>query len=452
MTPRNARTPGRVGGSDSVATVLVLAREVPHPPTAGDRVVTHGFVRGLAERGHAVHVLALGRESDRERARALAAVAESVRLVPRTKSRLPAPLRKLRNYAAGRSDVMAMFETPGLVAAVRERLRALAPDAVLAEHPYIGQVFRDSAVRRVADESGARLVTNAHVVEFAVHDRYRDLAPDLGTRVELALETPRLRREERAVYEASDRVLVLGAGDRAALVAAGVETPVAVQHVALDPDEYDPAPEAEASSTRSVFGVSSAGPGSDASNAGPGSDLLFFGSYGWFPNVDAVTAFVDAAWPDIRAERPETRFVVAGRNATDAVRAVADRPGVTFVGEIPDLGRAVRNAAAVVVPLRVGGGTRLKVLESMAWGAPVVTTAAGFEGVDARPDADVAVADDWDGFADRAVELLDAPERRARLGRNARRRIEQVYALDDAAAELEANLGLSGKSRSNRRE
>lgn len=411
-----------------MSSVLVLARETPHPPNAGDRIVTRGFVRGLAERGHAVHVLAYGDETDRDRAEALTgagesdAVCESVRLVPREKSRLPPRLRKLRHYAAGRSDVMGMFGSESLTRATRDRVRSLEPDAVLAEHPYIGQVFRDSGVRAAADAAGSALVTNAHVVEFAVHRRYRALAAGLEKRVELAAETPRLRREELAVYEASDRVLVLGSEDRTELVRAGVSTPIATQHVGIDPGEYDPA--------------------SPAERAREATDLLFFGSYGWFPNEDAATAFADAGFPRVRARRPDARLVVAGRNAPESVRALGDRPGVTFAGEVADLASAVRDAAAVLAPLRIGGGTRLKVLESMAWGAPVVATGPGFEGVDARPDADVAVADDWDGFADRAADLLDSPERRERLGRNARRRIEQVYALDEATAELEANLGL----------
>ena len=414
-----------------MAAILVLARETPYPPDTGDRIVTYGFVRGLVERGHAVHVVAYGRESDRERAESLADRASSVRLVPRAKSRLPARLRKLRNHAAGRSDVMAMFDSPSLVAAAREQIGALDPDVVLAQHPYVGQVFRDSGVRRIAERSGATLVTNAHVVEFAVHRRFRGFAPDLETRLELALETPRLRREELAAYEASDRVLVLGTEDREELLDAGVETPVATQHVPLDSDEY------ECESERIDRENDEPGPEIDGA-----TDLLFFGSYGWFPNVDAVRTFAATAWPQIRSARPDARFVVAGRDAPASVRALDDRPGVSFVGEIPDLGRAVRDAAMVVAPLRIGGGTRLKVLESMAWGAPVVTTTAGFEGVDARPGAEVAVAADRDAFADRVVELLDSPKRRARLGRNARRRIERVYAPEAVTTDLEANLGV----------
>lgn len=425
-----------------MSTVLVLARDVPFPPNAGDRVVTYGFVRGLVERGHDVHVISLGSASDRERARALAGTAASVRLVPRARSRLPPRLRKLRNYARGRSDVMAMFETPALARRARRAISALEPDAVVAQHPYVGQVFREPDVRRAAERAGSRLVTNAHVVEFAVHRRYRDLADDRETRVELAFEIPWLRREELAVYEASDRVLVLGAEDRAVLDDAGVETPVAVQHVALDLDEYEPAvPEGD---NPAVSGAEVAGSSEDTDSGSTSSstDLLFFGSYGWFPNEDAVTTFVAEALPGIRAEHPDARLVVAGRNAPASVRALDAEPGVEFVGEVPDLAGAVRDAAAVVAPLRVGGGTRLKVLESMAWGAPVVTTTAGFEGVDARPGADVVVAADWDEFAARTCVLLDSPARRARLGRNARRRVEQVYALDEAAAELSANLGL----------
>ncbi|WP_101297916.1 glycosyltransferase family 4 protein [Halegenticoccus soli] len=403
-----------------MSDVLVLTRDVPHPPNAGDRIVTSGFVRGLAARDHAVHLLSYGGDGDRSRAAALSDPCETVRLVSDPGTSLPPRIRKLGNALLGRSDVMRMFYSDAYRRAAAEAIRAVSPDVVLAEHPYMGQVFLDREVKRAARAADARLVTNAHVVEYAAHEAYRDLVDDPLARLHLRHEIPKLRREELSVYRASDRTLVLGAEDRAELDP-HVPGPVRRQRVGLDLDAYDPAPGADADGAR----------------------LLFFGSYEWFPNEDAVRYFARRVFPEIRARRPDAEFVVAGRGAPDSVGALDDRPGVAVVGEVADLGSAVRDAAAVVAPLRVGGGTRLKVLESMAWGAPVVTTAPGFEGVEARPGEDLLVADAWSEFVDATVGLLSRPDRRERIGRNAREAVESTYSIDAAAAELVENLGIA---------
>ena len=402
-----------------MSRVLFLAREVPYPPNAGDRIVTHGFVRALSARGHEVHVLAYARGDDGAAASVRDRCASVVR-VDGTSSPLPPTARKAVRAALGRSDVMEMFYADAFRDAAARRIETLAPDVVVAQHPYMAQFFRDDAVCEAAARADARLVTSAHVVEFAAHRLHRAAADDPKTRAELAFEIPRLRRDELAAYRASDRVLVLGEEDRERL-ADRITRPVARQRVALDADgyRYDP----------------------DARPTG-GKRLLFFGSYDWFPNEDGALAFAEEAWPQIRDAHPDAEFAVAGRGATDAVRALGDRPGVEFVGEVADLAAAVRDAAVVVAPLRIGGGVRIKILESMAWGAPVVSTRRGFEGVDATPGADLLVADDWDGFVERVNRLLGDPDERARLGRSARERIEETYAHETVGAELEENLGL----------
>lgn len=401
-----------------MSRVLFLAREVPYPPNAGDRIVTHGFVRALAERGHEVHVLAYARPDDAEAVEGLREDCASVVRVEGADSPLPPTVRKAARAARGRSDVMEMFYAASFRDAAARRIETLSPDAVVAQHPYVAQFFRDDPVVEAAATADARLVTSAHVVEFAAHRLHRAAADDPKTRAELALEIPRLRREELAAYRASDRVLVLGEADRRRL-ADRVTRPVRRQRVALDAAAYDP-----------------------ADRPTDGKRLLFFGSYDWFPNEDGALAFADEAWPRVRAAHPDAEFVVAGRGATDEVRALGDRPGVEFAGEVADLAGLVRDAAAVVAPLRVGGGVRVKILESMAWATPVVSTRRGFEGVDATPGEDLLVADDWDEFVEGVNRLLDAPDERTRLAANARETIAETYAPEAVGAELEANLGL----------
>ncbi|WP_254546547.1 glycosyltransferase family 4 protein [Halomarina pelagica] len=402
-----------------MSRVLLLARELPHPPNAGDRIVTHGFVRALAARGHDVHVLAYRRDGDESDAAALREPCASVRRIPSADSPLPPTARKLANYARGRSDVMAMFDSRAFRVVAAQRVREVDPDVVLAQHPYIGQVVRDERVARAIDETGARVVTNAHVVEYAAHRRFRECTDDPSTRAELALEIPLLRRSELAVYEASDRTLVLGERDRERLDALDA-LDVRVQRVALDADAYRPADPAAAVPDR----------------------LLFFGSYNWFPNRDGIAWFVEEILPTVRRARPDVELLVAGRGAPESIRNLGDRPNVRFVGEVEDLAPLVRSASAVVAPLRVGGGVRIKVLESMAWGVPVVTTPSGFEGVEATPGEDLLVPDSAEGFADATVRLLEDGRLRERIARNARGTIRKRYSTDAVADRLEENLGL----------
>lgn len=269
-----------------MATVLVVTREPPYPPNAGDRIVTHGFMRGLAARGHAVHLLSAG--GDSARTGPLDALCESVACVSPAGTSLPPRLRKLRNLLVGRSDVMQMFDSAAVRTALAEAIRSTEPDVVLAEHPYIGQFFGDEAVRRAVDAAGSRLVTNAHVVEYRVHEAYSEYVGGLEG-IGLDLELPRLEREELAVYEASDRTLVLGDEDGQELDGR-VSGPVCRQHVGLDTDAYEPARTADADATR----------------------VVFFGSYGWFPNRDAITTFGECVFPQIREARPDAELVVAG--------------------------------------------------------------------------------------------------------------------------------------------
>lgn len=434
-----------------MSRVLAVARELPHPPNAGDRIVTGGFLRALAGRGHEVHLLAYGRDDDDPAADALRSVCASVVRVPPAKSSLPSPLRKAMRAARGRSDVMAMFDSAALRAATARRIRALAPAVVLAQHPYVGQVFRDERVEAALAATGAEPVTSAHVVEYAAHRRQRRHVEDLRTRVALAAEVPRLRRAELAVYERSARTLVLGRGDRAELQPR-VSGPVRYQRVGLPVEEYEPAVGADGRPRPSDPAVGADGPElpSDPceteTDGGPaaaeGARLVFFGSYDWFPNADAARHLCERVFPGVRAAHPGAELVLAGRHAGADVAALGDREGVTFLGEVPDLAGLVRSAAAVVAPLRVGGGTRIKVLESMAWGVPVVTTPAGREGVEATPGEALAVADDPEALATTTARLLERPGERRRLAANARAIVERRYAIPAIAGQLERNLGL----------
>jgi glycosyltransferase involved in cell wall biosynthesis len=167
-----------------------------------------------------------------------------------------------------------------------------------------------------------------------------------------------------------------------------------------------------------------------------GRTVLFFGLLETVPNVDGVRFLVKEIWPHIAAERPDARCKIIGARPHRSVRELAGR-GIEVVGPVEDLRPHLASAAAVVVPLRLGGGTRLKIVEAMAMGKAIVSTSLGAEGIEAMPERDILIADQPEQFARAVVRLLDDADLRARLGRAARDLAVRRYSWDEAASRLE---------------
>lgn len=166
--------------------------------------------------------------------------------------------------------------------------------------------------------------------------------------------------------------------------------------------------------------------------------LVFTGSMDWYPNEDAIVYFIDAILPRIRREVPDVSLTVAGRHPTARLRARAGAAGVRVTGTVADVRPFVGEAAVFVVPLRIGGGTRLKIFEALAMGKAVVSSTVGAEGLPLVPGEHFVQADDAGDFARHVVGLLRDPERRRALGAAGRRLVEARYSWAQVAREFEA--------------
>ncbi len=155
--------------------------------------------------------------------------------------------------------------------------------------------------------------------------------------------------------------------------------------------------------------------------------LIYTGAVTYQPNYDAVRYFILDVLPLIRAKTPQAHFYVTGGTGKVDVSDLAAQPGVTFTGYLPSVADAVRASSVMVVPLQSGGGTRLKILEAMALGAPVVSTHKGAEGINVHDGQDIVLADTPEQIATAVQKLFDDPQYRAQIARGGRALVEQTY-------------------------
>ena len=159
---------------------------------------------------------------------------------------------------------------------------------------------------------------------------------------------------------------------------------------------------------------------------GPRRDVLFMGRMDYHANIDGALFFVSKVWPIIHARRPELRLVIVGAQPAKPILALR-RQGITVTGTVDDVRPFYRSALTSVVPLRVGGGTRLKVLEAMAAGTPVVSTTLGAEGLAVAPGKDILIADSPEALAEAVVALQAGSAQWQELAVNARRLVQMKY-------------------------
>lgn len=177
-------------------------------------------------------------------------------------------------------------------------------------------------------------------------------------------------------------------------------------------------------------------------------EVVFTGGMTWYPNSEAVMFFCREVLPHIKRECPAVVVSIVGdAPPKDLIRMAAEDPSIRVHGMVEDIRDYVSCAAVYVVPIRIGGGTRLKILDAMAMGKAIVSATVGAEGLDVTPGKDILIADDATEFAARVVELLKDPEKRKRIGEAARKTVVEKYSWDVIAPSLESaySRAVSGK-------
>lgn len=236
-----------------------------------------------------------------------------------------------------------------------------------------------------SDRSKPAIVADWHNIESELMWRYAANARNPATKLVAKRTAELIKRAENRFLAACDRHVVVSEPERDALLA---RFPSAAIDVV--PNGVDAA----------AFPAQSS-PGGSAMNK-----ILFVGSMDYHANIDGVLWFSKTAWPTIAERHPELKFLVVGRNPPASVRQLASNT-VIVTGSVPDVRPFYQDALAAVVPLRVGGGTRLKILEAMAAGVPVVSTKLGAEGIEAEPGKHFLLADTSEQLSSSILHLVN---------------------------------------------
>jgi len=277
-------------------------------------------------------------------------------------------------------------------AAVRERLRRClaerSPDVVICD-------FLDAAIN-FPDLLEVPSVLFQHNVESEIWRRHATNGSGRAMKLVYQREFSRMLRYEQAAVRRFDHVIAVSDHDKNLMSAWVDAARVTVVPTGVDTDQFSP--DEQAGHEKPL--------------------VVFVGAMDWEPNIDAVQYFCVDIWPRILAKVPDARFRIVGRNPDRRVEGLAGS-SVEVTGRVPSVLEHLREAAVVVVPLRVGGGTRLKIYEAMAAGKAVVSTTVGAEGLDVHHGKDIVLADSPASFADSVVPLLQDVESRSRMGKAA---------------------------------
>jgi polysaccharide biosynthesis protein PslH len=269
-----------------------------------------------------------------------------------------------------------------------------------------------------------------HNVEAEIWRRHREASAGLKRALMGTQYRRMLRFEERALSR-FDLVLAVSESDGSTLQrlygggndgkggrSSGLEAPIYVVPTGVDTYYFSPMPEVPVEPRH----------------------LVFTGSMDWLPNEDAIVHFFRQILPRIRKEEPGVTLSIVGRAPTPPVRRLAGTPGVEVTGRVEDVRPHIARAAVYVVPLRIGGGTRLKIFEAMAMGKAVVSTTVGAEGLPVTPGSDIVVADEPASFADAVVSLLRDERRLREIGSAARSLVAEHYDWSAVSSALEDAL------------
>lgn len=399
---------------------LVVTRLSPFPPNAGVPLRVAANLAGLAERGP-VDVIIIGDEPTGE----IPSYIDSVETFPMA---APKRLTELVGRFGPRHPLATSLHSAEVEGAI-ERLGA-GPGLIVLDEVWLAP-YLDAARR-----TGRHVIYDSHNVETVLRREIASVG-EVGRvrRIRREIITAQVKRLERQLVTGTDQVWVCSEDDRVALN----QLFGPVSHLRVVPNGVD------TTALRARVQSDLVAPPQVASDE---PSIIFLGDLAYTPNEDGALYLLNEVMPEVAEALPTASAVFVGRRPTERLITAAEASGYAVVtGEVDAVEPYLAHGDLLAVTLRVGGGTRLKILEAMAAGLPIVTTSKGLEGIDARHGEHLLIADDPSSIAGAIVEILGDPDRGRRLATNAWELVDRCYSWQAIAGLIgEATAQLTGGS------
>jgi polysaccharide biosynthesis protein PslH len=398
--------------------VAVLDEELPYPLTSGKRIRTYNLLARLAHR-HRVTILCHQNPDPEEAAAASTAFRklgiETIvvdRAVP-TKSGPAFYARLAGNLLSPLPYSVATHSSPTLMEAVKAHAETNPVDLWHCEWTPYAQVLRDALGEGLND---ARWTIMAHNVESLIWRRYSDTESNPVKRWYIRKQCEKFERFEQWAYGAATVPIAVSRDDAKLMQSEfGVRRAEVVEN-GVDIDYFKPQRDVDRDPAK----------------------LLFLGSLDWRPNLDGVSLLLDDIFPKVRAANPAATLALVGRRPPEWLKArVAAIPGVRVFADVPDVRPFLATCGMLVVPLRIGGGTRLKILEALATETPVISTKVGAEGLELIPDRDLIVTETPGEMAAAILASMKSPDELQETAERGRWQVVSRYSWDPLANKLE---------------
>jgi glycosyltransferase involved in cell wall biosynthesis len=388
--------------------VLLLTQVLPYPPDSGPKVKTWNVIKYLAQAGYEVTLASFVRGDQAAEVRHLQRHCHAVYIVPMERGVVQDGGAMLRSWLSRQPWMIVRDDRAAMRRLVDRLVAETRFDVVHADQLNMAQY----AVR----VPGAYKVLDAHNALWLLYQRLAGtMTPGLRKWL-LERDWRLLKAYEARVCREFDAVTAVSGEDKAALEEAmGGASDITVIPIAVDTDEEAPP------------------------NRLPNADhILHIGTMYWPPNIDGVLWFIHEVLPRIRAQQPEVAFdVVGARPPQELVALSGDGTGINVMGYIADLQPYLENAGVMIVPLRAGGGMRVKILNALSQAMPIVSTTIGCEGIEVEAGRHLFIADTPEEFAQATLRLLEDRTLADALGRNGRQLIQTTYDFRVACRALE---------------
>ncbi len=401
--------------------ILFLTQILPYPPTSGPKVKTWHVLRYLSRRGHKITLASFVRPEELPYVDAVKEICASVHAIPIRRSRVKDLRYFLHSLISQRPFLVERDDISEMRATVNQVVRSEHVDVIHADQLTMTQFGFPLDVNGATKPA---LVFDAHNAVWTITERMKENAP-IYLKPPLWLETRRIKQYEGMIVSDFHATLAVTEPDRVALLDAvrahtGKQTantaPISVIPIAVDTHEIQPVPRR-----------------TDSHN------ILTMGTLYYPPNADGIRWFLQEVLPLVRKKMPDVTITIIGKNPPkDFVRLAEDpKSGVSVTGFVEELDPYFAKSALMVIPVRAGGGMRVRILEAFARAMPVVTTTIGLEGIDAQPGTDVLVADTPADFADAVLRLMQDQSLQASLASNGRQLVESRYDWQVVLGELD---------------